>query len=263
MAVITSIHNGEFSPSHPSSAGSLEIAGLSREMSRKTYIETFEDGPGGWLGWDASGPCRLEFEDGAAISRGPWWVDSNHAPPGGGYLHLLFCLHTHSSFYGLRNFGELGGTNRFVEGGFQCDFTDARLTLRLKGNVDWRGSKLLLLAQAKVGDLCINSVLQSQPFAVDSDWTEQTVTLAADDEQWKCLGARHDATDDYGWGPIAPILRDLNCDIILILHPLDVVAAGQFDSDLHRNRAERDYAVDRSRLPNGEVLLDEVRVEFA
>ena len=64
-------------------------------MTARIYVENFEDGPGGWLGWDARGPRRLEFVEGAVLSQGPWWVDSNHAPPGGGYLHLLYCLHTH------------------------------------------------------------------------------------------------------------------------------------------------------------------------
>ncbi len=100
------------------------------DVNKKNYVETFDDGHRGWLGWDANGPMGLELEDSAVNSRGPWWVDSNHAPPGGGYLHLLFCLHTHSSFYGLRNFAELGG-NRFVEGNFQRNFMDAKLTLRL------------------------------------------------------------------------------------------------------------------------------------
>ena len=205
----------------------------------------------------------MEFVDGAAISRGPWWVDSNHAPPGGGYLHLLYCLHTHPSFYGLRNFAELGGVNRFIEEGFQRDFTDARLTLRLKGEVDFLGSRLLLLAQARIGDICVNSVLEAQPFPVSSVWTEQTICLQADDDQWECLGARHDATEAYGWGTIGPVLKDLNCDIILILHPLDVVALEPFEGDLHRQRAEQEYDVDRSRLPSGHVLLDEVRIDFA
>ncbi len=232
-------------------------------VSTQNYLETFADGPGGWLGWDATGPRRLEFVDGAAISSGPWWVDSNHAPPGGGYLHLLYCLHTHQSFYALRNFAELGGVNRFIEEGFQRDFTDARLTLRLKGEVEWQGSQLLLLAQARVGDICVNSVLEAQPLEVSSAWTEQTITLEADDDQWKCLGARHDVTDAYSWGNIGPVLKDLNCDIILILHPLDVVALEPLEGDLHQQRAEKEYEVDRSRLPSGRVLLDEVRIEFA
>jgi hypothetical protein len=38
---------------------------------------------------------------------------------------------------------------------------------------------------------------------------------------------------------------------------------GPLDSDPHRLRPERDYPVWRSRLPEGYVYLDEVRIEFA
>ena len=56
----------------------------------KVYIEDFDDGSGGWEEY----PNPLLIEDSCAITKSPWWVDSNHAPPGGGYLHLLYCLYT-------------------------------------------------------------------------------------------------------------------------------------------------------------------------
>jgi len=54
-------------------------------MQPNTYIETFDDGPGGWFGWtsNSGGPKPLEISDSAVISRSPWWIDYNHAPPGG------------------------------------------------------------------------------------------------------------------------------------------------------------------------------------
>ena len=151
-------------------------------MPGQTYIETFDDGPGGWLGWEsiAVGPKRLEIEDGAILSRSPWWIDYNHAPPGGGYLHLPFYLQTNSLYGDFRQDRELGGRNRFVEGGFPGDFTNAKMTLRLKGEMELRGDDLLLLVQAKVGDIHVNQVLTKQPFKVTSDWSEQTIILAPD-----------------------------------------------------------------------------------
>ena len=232
-------------------------------MPGKTYIETFEDGPGGWLGWDGNGAQRLEIIDGAAVSRGPWWVDSNHAPPGGGYLHLLYCLYTHPKFSNMESHLAAGGGNRFVDAGFPTDFTHAKMTLRLKGEMDWKGSSLVLLAQAGVGDIYVNSVLMAQSFDVTSNWSEQTISLDPDPQQWKCLGSRHDRTDTYGWGEIGDVLRDLNCDIILVLHPLDVVPAEPIDGDPHRLRAGAEYEIDGARLPAGHVWLDEVRIEFA
>jgi hypothetical protein len=136
------------------------------------------------------------------------------------------------------------------------------VTARLKGKLDARGAQLVLLAQSRVGCININYVLTGQPFAVTEDWSEQTITLDPDPEQWKCMGSRHDRTDFYGWGDIADVLRDLDDDIILVLHPLDVVPAEPIDGNPHRLKAGEDYKVDRSRLPAGYVMLDEVRIEF-
>ena len=96
----------------------------------KTYIETFDSGAGGWTGWhsNARGAQALEITDGVVISRSPWWIDYNHAPPGGGYLHLLFCQYT-AGYAG--SYEAIGGPNRFVRGGFPTDFTGAKLTARL------------------------------------------------------------------------------------------------------------------------------------
>jgi hypothetical protein len=66
----------------------------------------------------------------------------------------------------------------------------------------------------------------------------------------------------YGWGPIAPVIKDLNLDIILVLFPLDVLPKEPVAGDMHLRRAGRDYPLDESRLPKGHVTLDEVRIEF-
>ncbi len=80
----------------------------------KTYTEDFDDGPGGWLkvvdNWHVV--TLLPVHDGAIWSYGPWWVDYNHAPPGGGYLQLLMCLNTRGPVGEVAR--EVGGKNRFV-----------------------------------------------------------------------------------------------------------------------------------------------------
>src|ERR1017187_5662262 len=110
----------------------------------ETFVETFDDGPSGWLRWDGPlQPVRPEIRDSAIISRGPWGVDANHASPGAGYLHLLFILHT---FYASHLSGVYEdvlatcGTNRFIEGGFSRDLRHAKVHVRLKGEVNLRGS---------------------------------------------------------------------------------------------------------------------------
>ena len=143
------------------------------------YVETFDDGPGGWYGWisNAAGPKPLEIRDGCAISRSPWWIDYNHAPPGAGYLHLLYMLNTAGKAGEHQR--EVQGENRFVRGGYPTDFTHARMTLRLRGELEARGAQLLLLCQAACrsqGGICSGWLLTGQPFRVTPDWSEQTVT---------------------------------------------------------------------------------------
>jgi len=233
-------------------------------MGSLTYRETFEDGAGGWIAWLGPGrPVPAVIEDGALVSRSPWGIDSNHAPPGGGYLHLLYILHTARQDNPGESYAPLLGGNRFVDGGYPTDFRNARLTLRLKGDVDLQGAELRLHCQSRVGDKAINFVLTSQSFAVTPDWSEQTITLPPDPEQWLCLGARHDLMDVYGWGDIDSVLQDVNIDIILLLHPLRIVPLSPQQDGPHARRAEVEYEVDRSYLPSGEISLRKVQIEFS
>ncbi len=155
-------------------------------MRPKNYIERFDHGPGGWFGWidNFAGPKRLEEARGALISRSPWWIDYNHAPPGAGYLHMAFCLLTKGIGYG-EAYLEAGGLNRFIEGDFPTDFTGAEITFRVKGELETRGAQFLLLVQ-------------------------QTMVAVPDESQWTCLGARHDRAKSYDRIPIESILKNVN-----------------------------------------------------
>jgi len=241
----------------------------------KTYIETFNNGPSGWLSWENPlQPVRPEIRDGALISRSPWGVDANHAPPGAGYLHLLFILLTSypPGFSGTyKEVSDACGPNRFIEGEFSRNLTNAKIHARLKGEVNLRGAQLVLLAQGNIawdkeGTLdwakpnVVNQVLTAQPFQITPDWSEQTITLVPDQKQWTQLGSHEDA--GYGRGPIEDLLRDVNFDLIFILFPLDVRPLQPVPGDYHRLRPGRDYEADRSRLPEGYVMLDEVRIEY-
>ncbi len=230
----------------------------------QTYIENFDRGPGGWMGWksNAEGALALEVLNGELVTRSPWWIDYNHAPPGGGYMNLLYCLHTTAHAYRHPQERQCGGPNHFVDGGFSTDFTGARVTLRLRGEISLCGAQLVLLAQAVVGEVSVNSVLTGQPIGVTEELSEQTITLDPDPEQWLCMGSRHDRTETYGWGEIGDVLGDLNVDIIFVLFPLEVVPLEKLKDDLHRLRAGEEYIADPSLLPSGHVMLDEVRIEF-
>lgn len=227
------------------------------------YVETFDDGPGGWYGWisNAAGPKQLDIRDSCAISRSPWWIDYNHAPPGAGYLHLLYMLDTRGKAGEHQR--EVAGENRFIKAGFPTDFTGARIILRLKGELEARGAHLVLLCQAVRESICSGWLLTGRPFRVTPDWSEQTITADPRPALWTSLGSRHDRMDFYGEIALATALRDVNTNILLVLYPLDIVPMGQQAGDPHRLRPERDYPVWRSRLPEGYVLLDEVQIEFA
>ena len=229
----------------------------------KTYLETFEHGPGGWWGWagNEAGYKRLEIEDGAITSRSPWWIDYNHAPPGAGYLHMVFCLNTRGPFG--EHVREVGGRNGFVESGCPLDFRSARVTARLRGELIGNGASLVLLVQAAAGGVVSGWVLTGQPLRVDPGWSEQTLTLAPDERQWTCLGARHDRTDFYGHIALETVLREVNVNIMFIMFPLTIAPMGSLAGDPNRLRPERDYPVWRSRLPEGYVTIRTLRIDLA
>ena len=131
--------------------------------------------------------------------------------------------------------------------------------------LEQKGSQLVLLVQSDITEPVqtrVNSVLLSQPIEVSEDWSEQTITCVPDDGRWTCLGSRHSRMEFYGWGPIAPVLKDVTCDIILVLFPLTVESMEEMGADKHRLRPGRDYPYRQSSLPEGCVMLDTIKIEF-
>ena len=151
------------------------------------YFEDFLNGPGGWSSWGyvedeqkvthsgnpGTGPVAVPIVGGALHCSSPWWVDYNHAPPGqptfpgvrveGSYLHLLAALQCKDGPGGSSrpDWLEVGGRNNFVAGDFPTDWTNAKVTLRLRGQLDLRGAQFGLLAQARVASVhrMVNSIL--------------------------------------------------------------------------------------------------------
>jgi hypothetical protein len=254
---------------------------LPPQIVRTPYVETFDDGHGGWFGWRPAMQMPSESDestiaplirDGVLITESPWWVDSNHAPPGAGYLHLLAFLQTNGE-----HVPDIGWPNRFIEGGFSRDLRNARLTVRLRGDVRLRGAELVLLAQGSAPGTTANLVLTGAPLKITSEWTEQTIVLSDDADQWTCLGGRHDLVDYYGCADPALVLADLDVDLILVLFPLDIVPVGVVD-DIHLGRPHHritaaayrsgdrpldgGYEVDWSFLPEGRIEIDTIRIEY-
>ena len=93
----------------------------------RVYRETFDDGPGGWFGFisNQQGIKPLEIRDSCAISRSPWWIDYNHAPPGAGYLHLLYMLYTKG--VPGEHHREVAGENHYIRQGCGTNFLNAKI----------------------------------------------------------------------------------------------------------------------------------------
>src|SRR5207249_1822978 len=70
------------------------MVGLTTSVAAKSgdvYFEAFDEGPGGWV---ANRHEPLPVWDGVAYCFGPWYLDSHHAYPGKGCLHMLMWLLT-------------------------------------------------------------------------------------------------------------------------------------------------------------------------
>jgi hypothetical protein len=228
-----------------------------------TYLETFNQHTGGWWGWGGNhlGLQPLVRENGVVTSRSPWWIDYNHAPPGAGYIHMLFSLNLRGPFSDHHK--EIAGPNPFAEQKYPLDFTHARVSVRVRGELELKGAQLVLLVQGRVGETVSGWLLTGQPIAVGPEWSEQTIVAAPDESQWTCLKARHDRQDFYGFHPLRTILSNVNVNIMLVLFPLEIHPMGEIRGDPHLLRAGRDYPVWTSRLPEGYVQLDTVRIDFA
>ncbi len=228
----------------------------------KTYTEDFEDGPGGWIkvvdNWSV--PAALPVRDGALHCYGPWWVDYNHAPPGGGYLQLLACLNTRGPIGEVPR--EVGGTNRFVADNFPTDFTNAKIRVRLRGELELAGANVCLLVQGIQDGICSGWVLTGQPISLGKEYAESTLALVPDARQWTALDSRHDRRETYGTKPLAKVLANVNVNIYFVIFPVMPRPMGPIAGDPHLLRAGRDYPIWPSSVAQGYVAIDRVRIEF-
>lgn len=227
---------------------------------RTPYMETFDKGSGGWI---ANRYHPLPVFDGVAHLFGPWYLDSHHAPPGAGYLNMLMYLYTKSQNHNER----VGGVNHFTSANHSTDFRNARLSLRLRGEIDLQGAEMVVLVQSTTQKTTANFILTGQPFKISKSWSEQTVTLAPDAGQWTCLGGRESKKQLYGCDEIETVLKDVNLDMMLVLFPLNVVPVKAV-SEPHKLRAGQDYPDEPSYevwqkyLPKGLIMVDSVKIEY-
>lgn len=229
----------------------------------QVYQETFDNGPGGWYRVvdNVQPVAALPVREGAIWSWGPWWVDYNHAPPGAGYLQLLMCLATRGPF-GEHQL-EVGGRNRFVEGSYPLDFRGARLTVRLKGEMEPPQARVCVLVQGSHGGKVSGWVLSGAPLKIGPEYSNQTLELKPDPALWTCLGVRRGREEMYGAIPLETILGIVNVNLYLVVFPVHPRPMGPLAGDPHELRAGRDYPLWPSSIAQGYVAVDTFRVEFA
>jgi len=150
----------------------------------------------------------------------------------------------------------------FADQGKSTDLRDARLTVRLRGDVDLKGAQLLLLAQAQTEKTTANFILTGQPIEITEDWSDQTIVLANDPKQWTCIGSRKDLVDLYGCDDLNTALSDVNVDLIFVLFPLDIEPACPGVTDPHGLKADVDYPVMAAKLPRGLIQFESVKIEY-
>jgi hypothetical protein len=228
----------------------------------KTYSEDFDEGPGGWIkvvdNWHV--PAALPVRDSALWCYGPWWVDYNHAPPGGGYLQLLACLNTKGPIGEVPR--EVGGKNKFVLDRYPTDFTHAQLTVTCHGELAPADSPVCLLVQGMQEGICSGWALTGQPISVKKEKTTTTLSLAPDPKQWTALGSRHDRRETYGVKPLEKVLASVDVNIYFVVFPVFPKPMGPINGDPHLLRAGREYPIWPSSITQGYVAFDRVQIDF-
>jgi hypothetical protein len=157
---------------------------------------------------------------------------------------------------------EVGGNNRFVSDKYPIDFTNARIKVRIRGELEPAGANVCVLVQGMQDGICSGWVLHGQPIRVQPEYTETTVICKPDESQWTCLGSRHDRRETYGVKPLNKILSNVDVNVYLILFPVKPRPMGPIPGDPHILRAGRDYPIWPSSIAQGYVGVDRIEMEF-
>ncbi len=120
----------------------------------------------------------------------------------------------------------------------------------------------MLLAQAQTVKTTANFILTGQPIEITEDWSDQTIVLANDPQQWTCIGSRQDLVDLYGCDELNTALSDVNVDLIFVLFPLDIEPACSEVTDPHGLKADVEYPVKAAKLPRGIIQFESVRIDY-
>ncbi len=163
---------------------------------------------GCWKSWQSKFACTsfITISNGEAILQSPWWLDSNHAQPGAGYLNLLFYNYVDTIFSGRRKSINLDNRTLHIE-------------LRSK-KLNLKNSKLLFWFQTKASDgKYINFVFTKEQISLDENMKIIELKFTSKPSDWTCLGSNANNSGIYSCIPLKDAISDVNIDFGLIIFP--------------------------------------------
>jgi hypothetical protein len=161
-----------------------------------------------WKSWQNKFACTsfVPNHNGEAILQSPWWLDSNHAPPGEGFLNLIMYNYIDSIFSGKRKTLNLVNRTLYLE-------------LRAK-NLNLKQSKLYFWFQTKAPNgKYINYAFIKSPIILEEGGKILKIKFTSNPIDWICLGSNNDRKDTYDCIPLKDAIYDVNIDFGLIIFP--------------------------------------------
>ena len=161
-----------------------------------------------WQSWQGKFACTsfVPIRDGEVILNSPWWLDNNHAPPGAGYLNLLFYNYIDTIFSGNKK---------------SLNLEDRTLYLKLRSsNLDLKQSKIFFWFQTKaINGKYINFVYTKVPIHLDEKMKTLEIKFTSNASDWICLGSNERRKDTYDCIDLKDAISDVNIDFGLIIFP--------------------------------------------
>lgn len=229
------------------------------DSSKSVWYQTdlAAGGESGWftypLGFNGCKPLEIMSDENGvffARSKGPWWLDANHAPPGLGYLHLLAFAYSY-------DWSEDGVIQ--TSGSETLDLRNATIHIRWRP-VDLKlpqGAQIHLWFQtdalgidpvdsSRVNFLLMDQHLKANP--VDSGWQETTLRLNDENSKYACMGSNPAKASLYSCAINASeALRGWNVNLGLVIFFQDPSLSNHIDGALDIQHIEI-RVEDRMRL---------------
>ncbi|HEV8444783.1 MAG TPA: hypothetical protein VGQ27_14965 [Steroidobacteraceae bacterium] len=216
----------------------LWLAACGSDSEQVLYRHDFADGSGGWrtvhtlvspdqlpvdssncfISWLGLYACTLDVpvEGGRSVLQSPWWLDPNHAKPGGyGHLNLLTWVYLN------------GMPGSSTEGMPSIDLRDVTLRVSMRAQAfNPAGGRLVFWFQTKMPDgRFANFAYTSSPLDAvlppdGSELSQFNIKLVADPAAWTCLGAAVDRSDFYGCMDVVNAMSAVKDDFGFIIIPV-------------------------------------------